>query len=232
LQLFYDPDLQTGLHQLREAEARHAAQVLRKRNGDRIDLVDGKGGWFEATILDISKRGCQLDVQELRREPSRAKHQTTLLIAPTKNIDRFEWALEKACEIGVDCIQPVLTHHSERKRIRLDRCYRVLESAMKQCLRAWLPTIKELLPFEEAIAASSGTAYLPYLGAADVPLLRDTYQPGSDVTIAIGPEGGFSATEADLAKQQAYQWVSLGPNRLRTETAAIAALHTVESLSW
>jgi len=234
MQLFYDPDLQPGIHKLRDEEARHAFQVLRKREGDILDLVDGLGGWFTAEVTAISKRECLLDVTERRREESRANHRTTLLVAPTKNIDRFEWVLEKATEIGVDRIQPILTHHSERKRIRTDRLNRILESAMKQSLRAWLPELGELIPFRQAVEEThlNDLCLMAYLGEKETPLLRNNYGRGDNVSIAIGPEGGFSAEEAAFAQVQDFNFVSLGPNRLRTETAAIAAVHTIEQLNW
>lgn len=235
VQLFYDPDLQAGHHQLREEEARHAFQVLRKKVGDELDLVNGKGGWFKATVSSISKRECLLEVSPVRQETERAGHRLHLLVAPTKNIDRFEWILEKATEIGIDFIQPILTEHSERKRIRTDRLERVLESAMKQSLRAWLPGLGELLPLETALqeAANDGVCYLAYLGKPDeTDLLRNNYQPGNSVTLAIGPEGGFSPAEAALAQAHNFLFASLGPNRLRTETAAITAVHTIEQANW
>lgn len=235
MQLFYDPALQPGTHILREEEARHAFQVLRKKVGDQLDLVDGKGGWYAATVSGISKRECVLEVELVRQEKSRTGHQLQLLVAPTKNIDRFEWILEKATEIGVDHIQPILTEHSERKSIRTDRLARILESAMKQSLRAWMPTLGELLPLEEALqlAPEGNVRYLAYLGEpAETPLLRNNYTGGDSVTIAIGPEGGFSPAEAALARSLAYRYVSLGPNRLRTETAAIAAVHSIEQANW
>ena len=235
MQLFYDPDLQAGHHQLRDEEARHAFQVLRKKVGDELDLVNGKGGWFKATVVSISKRECLLDALPVRQDDERAGHRLHLLVAPTKNIDRFKWILEKATEIGVDFIQPILTEHSERKHLRNDRMERVLEAAMKQSLRSWLPELGELLPFATALeqTAPSNVRYLAYLGQQDeTALLRDNYQRGDNVTIAIGPEGGFSAAEAVLARSFDYDFVSLGPNRLRTETAAIAAVHAIEQANW
>ncbi|WP_020569842.1 RsmE family RNA methyltransferase [Neolewinella persica] len=235
MQLFYDPNLQAGHHQLREEEAKHAFQVLRKKVGDELDLVNGKGGWFKATVSSISKRECLLDVTPIRQDNDRAVHRLHLLVAPTKNIDRFEWILEKATEIGVDFIQPILTEHSERKRLRNDRLERVLESAMKQSLRSWLPELGELLPFETALhqPPPGNVRYLAYLGKPEeTGLLRDNYKRGGNVTIAIGPEGGFSPTEAALARTSGYEFVSLGPNRLRTETAAIAAVHAIEQANW
>lgn len=235
MQLFYDPTIQPGTHILREEEARHAFQVLRKRVGDQLDLVDGRGGWYTATVSVISKRECLLETELLKQENSRTGQQLQLLVAPTKNIDRFEWILEKATEIGVEHIQPILTEHSERKSIRTDRLARILESAMKQSLRAWMPTLGELLPLEEALrqAPEGNVRYLAYLGEpAETPLLRDNYARGNSVTIAVGPEGGFSPAEAELARSLGYRFVSLGPNRLRTETAAIAAVHTIEQANW
>lgn len=234
MQLFYDPDLQAGIHSLREEEATHAFRVLRKRIGDRLDLVDGKGGWFTARVNTISKRECLLEVTGVSRENARAKHQLTLLVAPTKNIDRFEWILEKATEIGIDFIQPILTEHSERKRIRTDRLERILESAMKQSLRAFKPKLGELLSLEEAMKKVDPNTerYLAYLGGEATPLLHHSYSTGNSTTIAIGPEGGFSTAEAELARSMGFEYVSLGSNRLRTETAAIVAVHTIEQANW
>jgi len=234
MQLFYDPDLKAGIHPLRTAEATHAFRVLRKRVGDQLDLVDGKGGWYTAVVSAISKRECLIDVQEVRREAKRADHHLTLLVAPTKNIDRFEWILEKATEIGIDHIQPVLSTHSERKTIRLDRLERVIESAMKQSLRAWKPTLGKLLSLRDALRSTKPTdkRLLAYLGDKQTPLLRNNYPPGSDVSIAVGPEGGFSPEEAIFARESGFEFVSLGPNRLRTETAAIVAVHSLEQANW
>lgn len=234
MQLFYDPDLQPGPHILREQEAQHAFRVLRKRVGDALDLVDGSGGWYKANVTAISKRECLLEVELVRRETQRAGHELHLYVAPTKNIDRFEWILEKATEIGVDRIQPILTEHSERKRIRNDRLERVLESAMKQSLRAWLPELGELLPLEQALqqGQTDHERYFAYLGGDDTPLLGSVVKRGMNTSLAVGPEGGFSPAEAKFARSLGYRYVSLGPNRLRTETAAIAAVHTIEQLNW
>ncbi|MFT7120108.1 MAG: 16S rRNA (uracil1498-N3)-methyltransferase [Neolewinella sp.] len=175
-----------------------------------------------------------VEVEDVRREACRADHRLTLLVAPTKNIDRYEWILEKATEIGVDRIQPILTDHSERKRVRIDRLERILESAMKQSLRAWMPELGELISFEEALEQTdtNDRRLMAYLGADETPLLGNNYTVGQNVSLAIGPEGGFSPAEAELAKSMDFEFVSLGPNRLRTETAAIAAVHTIEQINW
>ena len=232
MQLFYDPDIVIGPYALREVEAQHAARVLRKRVGDTLDLVDGRGGWYRAEITEIDRRSCLLSVEQTRQEPARAEHHLTLLVAPTKGIDRFEWVLEKATEIGVDRIQPIQTEHSERSRLRSDRLGRVLEAAMKQSLRAWLPELGEVLPFAEAVERVTGDRFLAYLGERGSGLLRDLVRPGTDTVVAVGPEGGFSASEAEVARAAGFVFTSLGPQRLRTETAAVVAVHTVEAVSW
>jgi 16S rRNA (uracil1498-N3)-methyltransferase len=233
LQLFFDPDIQEGGHVLREVEAIHAGRVLRKRAGDELHVVDGRGGWYRATVEAIDKRSCTVTARLVRREERRADHHLQLIVAPTKGIDRFEWLVEKATEIGVDHIQPVLTTHGERKRLRTDRLQRVAESAMKQSLRAWLPTIGELVPFAEVIKADSDSdSYLGYLAERGSPLLRDQYRAGRSVRVAIGPEGGFSPEEAERARRAGFDWASLGPHRLRTETAALLAVQTIASANW
>ena len=233
MQLFYDPDLREGAHELRSEEARHAARVLRKRAGDVLDLTDGRGGWYQGRITEIDKRSCWLEVSERARSPRRADHRLTLLVAPTKNMDRFEFLLEKVTEIGIDVIRPFFSVHSERTHLRTDRLERVLESAMKQSLRSWLPRLHEPVSFAEALTEAAGTdRYLAYLGSEASPLLRSLPVTGRELVVAIGPEGGFSPEEAATARDAGYQWVSLGPHRLRTETAAIAAVHALESARW
>ena len=233
MQLFYDPDIREGSHELRTTEAQHVARVLRKGVGEDIDVMDGRGGWFRGTITELSKRSCHLHVQHLRTDERRAPHTLSLWVAPTKNIDRFEFILEKATEIGIDEVQPIFTEHSERTRLRTDRLERVLEAAAKQSLRAWMPRLCEPLAFTELLpTVTADQRYLAYLGATAVPLLRDQPVPTTHTVVAIGPEGGFSPAEAEAARREGFTWVSLGPHRLRTETAAVTAVHTLESLTW
>ena len=218
---------------MRADEARHAARVLRKRVGDVLDLTDGRGGWFQGTITELDKRTCWLEVTLRERSTRRADHRLTLLVGPTKNMDRFEFLLEKVTELGIDEIRPFFSEHSERTRLRTDRLERVLESAMKQSLKAWMPRLHEPAPLRECLTVAGGTdRYLAYLGSDRTPLLRDVPALGRELVVAIGPEGGFSPGEATAAREASYQWVSLGPHRLRTETAAIAAVHTLESARW
>ena len=233
MQLFYDPNLQPGTHELREVEARHAVQVLRKRVGDVLDLIDGKGGWFKGEIMATGKKTCTLSVSLVRREEKRANHRLTIAIAPTKAGERYEWFLEKATEIGIDAIQPLVTEHSERRKIRPDRLEKVLESAMKQSLQAWLPELLPLKSFSDFVSTDDTEVRL--IGWIDDTVnspLKNNYQPGQNVSILIGPEGGFSDREAENAKSRGYLPVSLGLNRLRTETAGVVAAQLVADLNF
>ncbi len=233
MQLFYDASLQEGLHELAAEEAKHAIQVLRHQVGDVLDMVDGRGGWYRATIVAANKRHCQVEAVLLRREEQRAEQQITLAVAPTKSGERYEWFLEKATEIGVDAIQPILTKHSERRSIRSDRMEKVVEAAMKQSLQAWLPKLLPLSSLEDFVAkATQSVKLIAYIDEAVKSPIRHNYQAGQNVCILIGPEGGFAAAEAQLSIQNGFRPVCLGPNRLRTETAAVVAAQTLADLNW
>ena len=233
MQLFYDPNLQPGTHDLREVEARHAVQVLRKKVGDTLDLVDGKGGWYRGEIVSTGKKSCLLNVTLVRREERRANHRLTIAICPTKSGDRYEWFLEKATEIGIDAVQPLITEHSERRKIRPDRLEKVLESAMKQSLQAWLPELLPLQNFTQLLEIDQAEIRLiAWIDENVNSPLRNNYESGRSVSILIGPEGGFSGREANLAIAAGFKPVSLGPNRLRTETAGVVAAQIVSDINF
>lgn len=232
MQLFYVPNIREGLVELPAEEARHAVQVLRKRVGEVLDIVDGTGGWYKATITATSKRDCVVDVQLDRQEERRTGHRLTMAVSPTKSNDRFEWFLEKATEIGVDAIVPLQCKRTERPKIRVDRYEKVLVSAMKQSLQAWLPELHPLTPIASFLAKlPSGAA--TYIGWCDdsinTPLVGN-FNATSDVVMLIGPEGDFTEEEVALAQAAGCQAITLGPNRLRTETAAVVAVQTIAVL--
>ncbi|PHI20046.1 16S rRNA (uracil(1498)-N(3))-methyltransferase [Lewinellaceae bacterium SD302] len=228
MQLFYAPDLVDGHYELPESEARHVVQVLRKRVGDRIDLVDGKGGWFSGQITETGKKSCSLDVSVLRREEKRTNQQVTLAFGPPKTADRLEFLLEKAVEIGVDVLQPFISHHSERRKLKPERLEKILESAMKQSLQAWLPELAPLRKFNDLLELAPTTiGLLAWIDEEINTPLLSRFEKEKDVYILIGPEGGFSEDEARLAIAAGFKAGSLGKNRLRTETAAIVALSEV-----
>lgn len=233
MQLFYTTDIQGDWLTLGEEESRHCLQVLRKRRGDVITVVDGHGVFYKAVIEHTEKKSCSCRIQRQWRggEEEPFLH---IAIAPTKNINRLEWFLEKATEIGVQQITPILCRYSERKAIRADRLEKILLSAMKQSQRAVLPTLGPLTTFEALVERKSGEAEQKFIAYIDENVkshLRENYVPGRNVCILIGPEGGFSAEEVALAVQHNFKPVHLGKYRLRTETAGIVACHTVNLMN-
>jgi 16S rRNA (uracil1498-N3)-methyltransferase len=233
MQLFYTTDIQGDRLTLGEEESRHCLQALRKRRGDVITVVDGLGGFYEAVIEQTEKRSCTCRIQRRWRgeENDPVLH---IAIAPTKNINRLEWFLEKATEIGIQQITPIVCRYSERKAIRADRLEKILLSAMKQSQRSVLPGLSPLTTFEDLVnreSAGTGQKFIAYIDENVKEHLRQNYASGRDVCILIGPEGGFSVEEVALAVEHGFQPVHLGKYRLRTETAGIVACHTVNLMN-
>ncbi|MEM8523080.1 MAG: 16S rRNA (uracil(1498)-N(3))-methyltransferase [Bacteroidota bacterium] len=232
MQLFYITNINGQLATLEAEEARHL-QVLRKKIGDQINLVDGKGSFHLAELLELSKKKAQLKIlsSELQTPALFSLH---IAIAPTKNIARLEWFLEKATEIGIQEITPIYCEHSERKRIRLDRLEKIVLSAMKQSNRAYLPQLNEETTFKQFIAAQKENSSLKYIAHCEEEEkveLYNNYEARKDVLVLIGPEGDFSSNEIELAREADFVGVSLGKARLRTETAGIVACHTIQLLN-
>lgn len=233
MQLFYMPSIEEGLCALPEGEARHATQVLRKRVGDVLDIVDGKGGWYKGEIIAAAKKSCTIQATLRQQEPLRGNPSIVMAVSPTKNNERFEWFLEKATELGVDEIVPLQCKRTERSKIRLDRYEKVLVSAMKQSLQAWLPRLHPLTPLKEWLQQLQATKqrYVGWCDEVGQEALSKQYMAGEDVIILIGPEGDFTEEEIEMSRMTGYMPMTLGANRLRTETAAIAALHTIKVLN-
>lgn len=221
--------------------------VLRLREGDIIHLTDGKGTLFEASIFDANSRQVTANVISRQENYGRRAYHLHMAVAPTKNIDRFEWFLEKATEIGVDEITPLICEHSERRKLRTDRLEKVITAAMKQSLKAYHPKLNEPQPVAKFLAyqpprfpasvlpgfpanSFQENKYIAYI-TSDSPLLQQIYPKGTNAVILIGPEGDFSPAEVESAKKSGYQVISLGESRLRTETAAIVACHTIGILN-
>lgn len=233
MHVFYCPDITGEQIDLPDEEARHAGQVLRLVEGDSIKIVDGQGKRYTGSITSINKKKCRVRLVDEEVLPRERSYRTHLVFAPTKNSARTEWLLEKATEIGVDEITPVFSFHSERRRLRTDRMERILLAAMKQSQRAWLPRLNTPLTFAAFLEQDFGESQclLAYIDDLVTDHLQDTYHPQSDVVIGIGPEGGFSAAEAETARAKGFTAVSLGPYRLRTETAGIVALQTIHLIN-
>jgi len=229
MHLFYAPDTSGEFVSLPPEEARHAVQSLRLVTGETVHLTNGKGMQYVARIHETSKKGCLLRIVDQEVIPRERPYQVHLAIAPTKNINRMEWLVEKATELGVDTIWPIITFHSERRKLRLDRLERIAVAAMKQSQRSWLPELSAPISFETFLGKDFGESrkIMAYIDDLVQTELGHTYHTGEDVVVGIGPEGGFSAQEAELARGKDFDLVSLGPHRLRTETAALVALSTI-----
>ncbi|MDR2692427.1 MAG: 16S rRNA (uracil(1498)-N(3))-methyltransferase [Dysgonamonadaceae bacterium] len=228
--LFYVPDMAVR-PQLPEAEAQHCLKVLRMQTGDIVHVTDGKGNLYKAALLETHPKHCRLDVLETIPHPAR-KGQITVALAPTKNMGRMEWLAEKATETGIDAIVFLDCRFSERKAVQTARINKILISAMKQSLKFRLPQLPEMTGFRQFIARSfEGQKFIAHCHPGQKHLLSKTYRPGENALVLIGPEGDFSEEEVESAVQQGFVPVSLGESRLRTETAALAALQTVHIIN-
>lgn len=228
MQLFYAPDLTGDHYTLEEQESKHVIKVLRMRSGDTLMLTDGKGKLCTAELVNEDPRRCAVRIVEVKEDLGKKNFHLHIGIAPTKNINRFEWFLEKATEIGIDEITPMICQRSERKVVKKERLNKVITSAMKQSLKAYHPVLNEARSFTELISRElSVKKYIAYVEEGEHPSLQSLYTEGEDVIILIGPEGDFSPEEVAIATQNGFEIVSLGNSRLRTETAGIVAVHTV-----
>lgn len=225
---FYSPDIDGHFHTLNKDDSIHLVRVLRIQKGDKVFVTNGKGLIFECIVTDPNPKSCQLKIINQRKGDDRRDFVLSIAIAPTKNINRFEWFLEKCTEIGVDRITPILTEHSERKIIKEDRLNRVITAAVKQSLKSFHPELDTLTNFEDFIKTPfSGQKFIAYVDANVKDELYTICKPGMDTLILIGPEGDFSQEEIETAKENGFIPVKLGPSRLRTETAGVVACHTV-----
>lgn len=227
--LFYCPDIETK-QTLSEEESAHCVRVLRYSAGDEILITDGRGTTYTARITNPHPKHCDFEIiSSEKQEPHHAFH-LHIAIAPTKNIERMEWAIEKCVEIGVDEITPLLCRFSERKQLRTDRLEKIILSAAKQSLTPYLPVLHELTPYDEFIScqqsAVSSQKFIAHCYKDEKRLLRDEIERSRDVLVLIGPEGDFSEQEVADALALGFVPVSLGNSRLRTETAAVVACHT------
>lgn len=228
MQLFYSKSLdkESTSYTLPKDESKHVIRVLRKQPGDSIYLTNGNGYLFTAQIYDANPNKCKLSITSYTYQNPR-DYNLHLAVAPTKLNDRFEWFLEKATEIGVTEITPLLCDHSERKVIKEERFLKILQSAMKQSLHYHLPILHPLTSFKDFVASTQSNTFIAHCEDDKKSLLKNELSPATDYTILIGPEGDFSITEIQLALEKGITPVSLGNSRLRTETAAIVASHSV-----
>ncbi|OBX26556.1 16S rRNA (uracil1498-N3)-methyltransferase [Gelidibacter algens] len=229
MQLFYNPTISeetTHISFLKE-ESKHIVKVLRKSAGDQLQITNGKGWLFNAEITTADIKNCVASILSKSFEPSR-NYKIHLAVAPTKMNDRYEWFLEKATEIGVDVITPIICDHSERKVIKTDRFEKILQSAMKQSLHYYLPELQEAISFSDFISQEfEGQKFIAHCEETVRASFKNSLQLQKDVLILIGPEGDFSAKEIQFAIDARFKPVMLGNTRLRTETAAVVACHSI-----
>lgn len=230
MQLFYSPDITPPLYTLDEEESKHCIKVLRLGVGDRLHITDGRGNMYECKVSIADPRRCTVEVINTTPEFEKMTYGLTMAVAPTKNIERFEWFLEKATEVGVTRFVPIVCDHSERRIIKHDRELRVITSAVKQSLKAYHPSLDELTALKKLIAEPfDGQKFIAHCDPSfDNDEQRRLYLPsliekGKNVLILIGPEGDFSPEEIKFALANGFQPITLGEQRLRTETAAVVA---------
>lgn len=230
--VFYEPAL-AERPVLSEAESHHAVKVLRLTAGQVIDVADGAGSWFRAEITRPHPKHCEVRILDKTIAPPRPCH-VHLAIAPTKNLDRLEWMLEKCVEIGLDEISFLETRYSERRVLKLERLHGVAVSALKQSGQGWLPKLNPLVRFGEflekvscQLPAAHCQLFIAHLADGERKLLHQEAASGGRYCVLVGPEGDFSPEEVQEAQAAGFQPVSLGPSRLRTETAGLVAVHTL-----
>lgn len=223
MQLFYQPELTRNATHLGPDESRHAIKVLRLKRGDIIDLVDGAGSFYQARIVDDSFKKCTFEVINSRQEAPNPSFRH-IAIAPTKNLDRIEWFVEKAVEIGIDRISFVYCKNSERKVLKTERIIKKAVSAMKQSIKATLPIIDEMVALREFLnTADTSNRCIAFVDFDNPVQLKDELKESN--VVLIGPEGDFTDEEIQEAIHAGFKKVSLGKSRLRTETAGIVSTH-------
>ncbi len=230
MQLFYNKSLtqNTKILIFDKIESRHIIKVLRKEEGAILNITNGKGLLFKGKITEADEKHCTVNLIAVEKQEKEHPYSLHIAIAPTKLNGRFEWFLEKATEIGIDQITPLLCKHSERKVIKTERLEKVIVTAAKQSLHFNFPILNKLIPFPDFILQKNNDLKLiAHCEDSDKLSFKDIVKPKQNITVLIGPEGDFSKQEINLALQNEYKPISLGKTRLRTETAGIVACQNV-----
>ena len=237
MHVFYQTDLNQNQIVLSEDESKHCVRVLRLKNGDEVDLADGKGTHAKAIIVDDHPKKCVLQITQstlhTQTESSGRNYYLHIIVAPTKNFDRMEWFIEKATEAGIDEITFIETENSERAKVNLERCEKIAVSAMKQSKQWYLPKINALQKITDFLKQDiQGTKFMAWCETDETALINQKIKQliGNHITILIGPEGDLTGAEVKLAQQHQFVLVSLGKTILRTETAALYACFTIKAI--
>ena len=234
MQLFYTPDIDAAslTYSLSEEESKHCVRVLRLQVGDKIQLIDGKGNFYTAEITDPHPKRTQLRIISLEQDFNKRNHYLHIAVAPTKNIERLEWFLEKATEIGIDEISLIICQRSERKEAKKDRLDKIITAAIKQSIKAWHPVLNEPIPLNNLLAMPfEGQKYIAHCEPGEKLNLKGNIKLLGRYLILIGPEGDFTPKEIDDATKNDFKAITLGNSRLRTETAALEACFEINFLN-
>lgn len=232
MHLFYTPDIKGESYRLSPEESKHCVRVLRLREGDEISLIDGRGGFYTGEISRAEARGCEVKITGKTEEYGKRNFRLHVAVAPTKNIDRMEWMLEKCTEIGTDEFTMIDSAHSERKVVKEERLEKVIVSAVKQSLKAYVPQLHPVTDFRCFVnSQKEGQKFIAHCNPGEKKHLNDVYVPGADAVILIGPEGDFSEEEVKWAEEAGFLPVTLGESRLRTETAGVVACHSINFMN-
>jgi 16S rRNA (uracil1498-N3)-methyltransferase len=234
MHLFYTPDIEPSHSQyfLSEEESKHCIRVLRLELGDEVQLIDGRGGLYTAEIKDAHPKRTILQITNVVSAYNKRNHYLHIAVAPTKNIERLEWFLEKATEIGIDEISLIICQRSERREAKTDRLNKIITAAIKQSLKAYHPILNEPVPFNKFLSQPfDGQRFIAHCEDGAKVNLADEIKKQGRYLILIGPEGDFTPNEIDEALQSGYKAITLGESRLRTETAALEACFEINFLN-
>lgn len=229
MQIFYSPDINGTEYTLDEKESRHCIRVLRMKAGTRLQIIDGKGNLYEAVIINPDPRKCSLAITGVARDFEKRNYRLHIAISPLKNYERFEWFIEKSVEIGVDEITPLICCNTEKPKVKSERVNNLIISAMKQSLKTTLTILNEPCLFNDFIRKDySGTRMIAHCKNEQTKSkIGEVYSKGDDAVIMVGPEGDFSTDEIKASIARGFLAVHLGQSRLRSETAGIAACHSI-----
>ncbi len=232
MNVFYLPNAQIGIISFPEEESKHIVKVLRMKEGDGFCVTDGNGSLYDAELIDAHPKRAMANLSNQRDGYDIRDFKVSIAIAPTKLNERTEWFLEKATEIGIDEVKLFASYHSERRVANVDRFKKIVVSAMKQSVKSKMPLVEDMVSFDKLVKQNyDGQKFIAWIDDDVKEQLCDLYKKGENALVLIGPEGDFSKEEVALAKENGFVPVSLGEARLRTETAAVVACHTIQLIN-
>ena len=232
MNVFYLPTAQIGTISFPEEESKHIVKVLRMKEGDRFCVTDGNGSLYDAELIDAHPKRAMADLSNQRAGYDIRDFKVSIAIAPTKLNERTEWFLEKATEIGIDEVKLFSSYHSERRAANVERFKKIVVSAMKQSVKSKMPLVEDMIPFDKLVKQNyEGQKFIAWIDDDVKDQLCDLYKKSENALVLIGPEGDFSKEEVALARENGFIPVSLGEARLRTETAAVVACHTIQLIN-